>query len=54
MKKGFSQLTDEEKDELRTKILKQKPKPPMNAFIAYVKAQKDRIKSNSTKNLSIA
>jgi hypothetical protein len=30
------------------------PKPPMNAFISYIKAQKDRIKNNSTKNLSIA
>jgi hypothetical protein len=30
------------------------PKPPMNSFISYIKAQKDRIKNNSTKNLSIA
>jgi hypothetical protein len=26
----------------------------MNAFISYVKAQKDRIKNSSAKNLSIA
>lgn len=26
----------------------------MNAFISYVKAQKDRIKNNSSVNLSIA
>ncbi len=47
-------MSQYEKDILRTKLIKSMPKPPMNAFISYIKAQKDRIKNNSTKNLSIA
>jgi hypothetical protein len=39
---------------LKKEILKAGPKPPMNPFIAYVKAQKERIKSHSLANLSIA
>lgn len=49
-----SSLSSEEKDKLRKKLLKERPKPPMNSFIAYVKAQKGRIRDESKTNISIA
>lgn len=34
---------------LRKKLLKIRPKPPVNAFISYVQAQKDRISQENPK-----
>ena len=34
---------------LRKKLLKIRPKPPVNAFISYVQAQKDRIAQENPK-----
>jgi hypothetical protein len=39
---------------LKKEILKARPKPSMNPFIAYIKTQKERIKSLSLENLLIA